>query len=112
VSRGRGGAQPGAGRPPGSVKVEGKTWEEKRTREKELLSELRAEYRGIHAPGAPKDGPVARRHFCVMNGPKMSPPQGHIGPRLKKKDGTESVRHQCQYKDKEATLSRSIVFGG
>jgi hypothetical protein len=90
---------PWGGRREGSgpeTKVPGKTWEDKNNLVKKNLGELRQECRQIHAPGAPEDGPIAQRYFRVRSGPSMMPPQGHVGPRLKNKDGSSSVRHQCQ----------------
>jgi hypothetical protein len=84
----------------------GKTWEERRTRSQEVEQELRRKCREIYAPKASEDGPVARKHFRVWDGPKRKPPQGHIGPRLKNKDGSPSARYQAQYEDKEATQTK------
>ena len=88
----------------------GKSWQERRAREQELVQELRRKCRRIYAPGAAPDGPVARKHFRVWDGPKRTPPQGHIGPRLKNKDGSPSARYQAQYEDKAATQEKVDEF--
>jgi hypothetical protein len=97
---GSGGWRQGAGRQP-LVPKSGKGWEERRTRLQEVEQELQRDCRKMYAPGARGDGPVARTHFRVWDGPKRTPKQGHIGPRIK-----NSARHQPQSVDKEATQDR------